>query len=296
MNTERLADIAALGVAASVAVALGGLAWRLAGDPGGVDAPVTPAVAAPPLDLAPIARLAPFGRAVTPSLAAAGAPAAATSASLELKGIVVARPRSASAALIADAGAPPRAFAIGATLPGGAVIDSIEYDLVLLRFGDRLETLAFPARGGSATAVATAVTASAATAAPPPPPPPQASRAADIEALRALIPPTSLDSDPADPAAMMEAVRDRVSNNPRALLDSLGAVPAKGGYRVGASAAPAMLAAGLQPGDVIERINGQPVGDVESDRALFERVVASGRARVDVRRGDTRVSLSFPLR
>ena len=288
MRAERLADAAAVAMAVSVAVALAGLAWRLAGDPGGSATPPT-ATSAPaqPLDLRPIARLAPFGKPVTLSETAAAA--VPTSASLQLKGIVVARPRSASAALIATADAPPRAFAIGEALPGGAVIDSIEYDLVLLRVGGRLETLAFASRGdGGGTAGVVAAAAGTPVA--------DSVASADLAALRALLPPSALGPDAAQPATVIEAVRDRVASDPRALIDSLGAVPTEGGYRVGASAAPAMLAAGLQPGDVIERINGRPVGDIENDRALFEQVVAAGRARVEVRRGDSRVTLSFPLR
>jgi general secretion pathway protein C len=54
--------------------------------------------------------------------------------------------------------------------------------------------------------------------------------------------------------------------------------------------------AGLLPGDVVARVNGQQVGDIVGDQALFENIVASGRARLEVIREGETVVMSFPLR
>ena len=68
------------------------------------------------------------------------------------------------------------------------------------------------------------------------------------------------------------------------------------GYRIGANPSPELRRFGLQPGDVIESLNGQAVGDAASDQQLFERARSAGQARVVVVRDGRRITLNFPLR
>lgn len=139
-------DIFAGLVAASVGIALAGLGWRLAGDPGERFG-AAPVAARPrrPIDLGPIIAYAPFG---------AGQPAAATAVAdqaLVLRGIMMAMPQSASSALIAVGGAAPTAFYVGQSL-GGGTIESIALDHVVMTSGGGRRILAFPDRTGGATA------------------------------------------------------------------------------------------------------------------------------------------------
>lgn len=259
---DRGVALIALGVVASVAVALAPVTWRLAGvDDGRTQvAAVAAAPPPPPLDLGPITRFAPFGLAV----AAPGVAGDPSALGFQLKGIMLARPAAASSALIAVATGPAKAYGVGEMLPGGAVLDAVEFDLVVLRVNGQLQTLAFPAKpGGVGVASAPAV---------PLGPQPQVGGAAPVEAYRAR------------------------ADDPASLLGTLGATATSEGYRVGASPSDDMRRAGLLPGDIVEKVNGQAVGDPARDRALFDQAVVEGRVRVEVIREGKRITMSFPLR
>ena len=264
VDTDRAVDILALAMIVSVAVAAGPVTWRLLGDADGRRA-VSAAVAAPPappVDLAPLKLFAPFGRQV----AAGGVPGDPTALGLQLRGVLLARPATASIALISAANGPAKGFGVGATLPGGAILDAVEYDLVVLRVNGQLQTLALPVKPG-ATTVATA-------GAPP-------------GAPSTVLP-------PAMAAGPIEQFRAR-AEDPMSLLGSLGATAGPDGYRVGPQPSDDLRRAGLQPGDVIEKVNGEAVGDPARDRKLFNDAVVAGRIRVDVVRDGKHLALSFPL-
>jgi general secretion pathway protein C len=129
-------------VVMSVGVALAGLTWRLMGDPGTrFGASPVAARPAPQVDIAPLIALAPFGS------ASASASPQATNQPLILRGILLAQPRAASSVLISVGDTPPAAFAIGQAV-GGATIDSIEIDHVVLLSGGARTALAFPRPAG----------------------------------------------------------------------------------------------------------------------------------------------------
>jgi general secretion pathway protein C len=262
-TVDRGVALIAVGVVASVAVALAGVTWRLTGADDGRThvAAVSAAPPPPPLDLSPITRFAPFGQVV----AVAGIAGDPSALGLQLRGIMLAHPQSASSALIAAAGGPAKAFAVGETLPGGAILDAVEFDLVVLRVNGQLQTLAFPVKAGAAGPVAPAAPAIEAG------PQPQVGNPAPVEAYRARA---------ADPLS---------------LLGSLGATATPDGYRVGATPSDDMRRTGLLPGDIVEKVNGQAVGDPARDRALFDEAVVSGRVRVEVVREGKRIAMSFPL-
>ncbi len=259
---DRGVALIAVGVVASVAAALAGVTWRLIGADDGRThvAAVSATPPPPPLDLSPVTRFAPFGQLV----ALTGTTGDPTALGLQLRGIMLAHPQSASSALIAAAGGPAKAFAVGETLPGGAVLDAVEFDLVVLRVNGQLQTLAFPVKPSAASGVVPEPTLV-------PGPQPEVGNPAPIEAYRARA---------ADPLS---------------LLGSLGATATPDGYRVGATPSEDMRRAGLQPGDIVEKVNGQAVGDPARDRALFDEAVVSGRVRVEVVRDGKRIAMSFPL-
>lgn len=259
LRRQRLVSNILCGViVASVGVALAGLTWRLAGFAGS-DAPAIVPVASPsagPVDVAAAVALAPFGR---PS--AADAPA--TALPLELRGIVLASPASASTALIAPAGGRPLPYAVGAAV-GGATIREIAIDRVVLDVGGRMETLAFP----KATV--------------PPAPPPGATAAAGP-------------SDAPPPMQLLAPAAPAIAAPSAGLAERLGATPTGDGYRIGTPPADAATKAGLQAGDVIRSLNGQPLGDPARDAATLAAAQAAGTARIEVVRGGQRVTLSMPL-
>lgn len=261
-DADRAVDALALAVVVSVAAAAGPMTWRLLGrDTGRADvAAVAPAPVEAPLDLTPLRRFAPFGTRV----AAAGVPGDPSALGLQLRGVMLTRPAAQSVALISAAGGPAKGFAVGATLPGGAILDAVEFDLVVLRVGGQLVTLGLPAKPGSADARAYGGAAATPAAGAP-------AAAGPIESYR------------------------QAAQDPLSLLGSLGATAGADGYRVGSQPSDDLKRAGLLPGDVVEKVNGEAVGDPVHDRKLFDDAVVAGRMRVDIVRDGKHIALSFPL-
>jgi general secretion pathway protein C len=297
MTSERAGDLAVraagLIVVVSLAFALAGLTWRLVGWDDGRDQ-VAVADSLPPLgtsggpdpDVARIVGLAPFGG------GAGGSGLPASTLGLVLKGILLADPAEASSALIATADGIAVAYGVGASVAGNAVIESIEVDRVILKVGDRRELLGFPAPVAGAapdpttTAPGAGITITTPAQPVTAPPNPQAAAALASASPIATAAAAQQAARPAQPAAPVPA--------PSAA--SLGVEATSSGYRIGPNPSPELRRFGLQPGDVIETLNGQAVGSVASDRQLFERAVQSGGARVEVVRDGRRLTLTFPLR
>lgn len=126
-------------VVVSVAFALAGLTWRLAGhaDVGAITVPAVRAPAAVP-DTVPMLALNPFGRSGID-----GDGATATTLQIALKGIVFARPAELSVAYIQVGSEVARPFRAGEAV-SGATITAIQPRRVLLSNGGRVEFLAFP--------------------------------------------------------------------------------------------------------------------------------------------------------
>ncbi|MBC9032511.1 PDZ domain-containing protein [Sphingomonas sp. JC676] len=250
-------DLLTGAVVVSVAVALAGLTWRIAGHagtgaitvPSGRSGPIVPP------DIAAAIALAPFGKA---ALADANQP---TGLPLELKGVVAAVPMELSTAFIAVGGQPAQPFRVGEAV-SGATIQSILRDRVILLNGGRSEFLAFPdptlspeqrqAAAAQAPAAPAPQAVTGAVTPPPPGPPP---------------------------------------GNTAAALQRFDATPTSGGYRIGDNGPPGMV-----PGDVIQSVNGTSLNDPQAANAAFAAAQASGTAQIQILRDGKRLTLTVPLR
>ena len=255
-QARTLLDILTGAVVVSVAFALAGLTWRIAGH-AGIGAILVPAGRAGPAiapDIAPALALAPFGK------ASATQAAQATSMPLELKGVVAAVPASLSTAFIAVSGQPAVAFHVGEAV-NGATIEAILRDRVILSSGGRSEFLAFPDPTLS---------------------PEQRAAAAAAQPAQT-------------PAAAGGAVTPVPSAPPgagtAALLQRFDASPVSGGYRIGDNGPPGMV-----PGDVIQSVNGTSLSDQAAANAAFAGAQASGSAQLQILRDGKRLTLTVPLR
>ncbi|WP_294330274.1 type II secretion system protein N [uncultured Sphingomonas sp.] len=203
-QTRTALDLLTGAMVVSVAVALAGLTWRIAGHAGTGAILVPSGRTAPDAqpDLTSVIGLAPFGKAVT-----ADAPQP-TALPLELKGVVAAIPAELSTAFIAVSGAPPTAFHVGQAV-NGATIAAIQRDRVLLDNGGRREFLAFPDPRLS----------------------PEQRQAA------AAAPPQGAPSAPGVPSAPPAGP---LPGNSAAVLQKLGATQTADGFRIGANGPPGM--------------------------------------------------------
>lgn len=268
--------------AISIGLQAGPLPWRFMGQ-SGLPAPPPVAAAAPAdgaVSIEPILALAPFGR--LPPPAEPAALVAETALGLTLHGVVIATDPTRSFAIVSSEEDPARSYLVGEVIADKATLAEVNGDHVVLEVGGRRETLSFPETRNAGA-------------------PGGVDRGA--AALRALV--TGNDSSAgarteptanADPEAVISRYRERIQANPQTVLDGLGLEATTQGYRVGETASTGVRRAGLQPGDVVEKVNGQQVGNIESDRDLFDEVAASGRARIEVLRDGQRVVMSFPLR
>ncbi|MDG5487181.1 type II secretion system protein N [Sphingomonas sp. BGYR3] len=255
---RTLLDIVAAAMILSVAVALAGLTWRIAGHagtgaitvPGGGPRPASPAV-----DVAPALALAPFGQ-TNPADAAQPTQIAAT-----LKGVFFARPESMSRVIIQVGEEKPREYAVGQSI-AGAQITAILRDRAILNNGGRAEYLALPDPFAPSPG-------SAAPAAASPPPAGQSPMGTPSPAATAGAP----------DAARVQAI-----------LSKLQASPVQGGYAVGAPGLP-----GLKPGDVIRSINRRPLGDAGAAREAMASALQRGSADVEIQRDGQTVTVTVPL-
>ncbi|HAC50029.1 MAG TPA: hypothetical protein DIU10_03795 [Sulfitobacter sp.] len=279
----RLAVI--LGALGSVAVAGADVTWRLMGHdrvmpPVAVlRAPVE--VQAAPTDLGPALMLAPFGAAEVP-VAEAETPEAPLN--LILLGVIVRDDPSRSLALLRSDQSEGN-YRIGEEVAPGVTLTAIAQDRVTLSKDGADIVLYFA--GAEAAPDVEAVPTGA-------------------ERLMALI--TSGQggsiSEQVDAAARAEPVttqdyidmwRKRIIANPAQVLDTIGLVPGEKGYTIAEKHDVGVNRAGLRAGDIVTSVNGQSVGNVDKDRALYDVIADSGLARIEVERDGRTIVMSFPL-
>ncbi len=248
----------------------------------------TPAIAsapaAPPaasVDLTPIFERAPFGRAAP---AETVAETRTDTPELVLRGIF-ASTGTAAAALI-DVDGTPGLFRHDASVTDTLVLATIAADHVTLRDGNTTLTLRFD----EATETEAPDEATPAGAAAP----------EDLIARlgNGLVVPARY-TKPKPPETTSEYIdywRKRIQKNPAAVLAEIGLEPTDDGYVIADQHDVGVGLAGLKAGDLVRTVNGQTVGNPEDDRRFYDRIAASGQARLEVERDGRILTFSFPLR
>jgi general secretion pathway protein C len=241
------------------------LAWQLAYWTWELAAPASAArvasKSAAEIDPAAIARL--FG---------ADAPASSGNSvdGLVLKGVVAPTPGTAASAIFAPRAGKDISIFIGEDVRPGVKLVEVDPDSVIVSRGgvrERIDLAAWhssaPRRGSSP------------------------SRGFHIDVARTGTHQYSLSRVQLD-----QALRDPSQ------LQYLGqiAMPPGGGVRMEA-APPGSLAAklGLQPGDVIRKVNGQPVASTGDLARLYQEFATLHQVQAEVRRGNTTVQLSYQI-
>lgn len=222
-----------------------------------------------PRDISGILALAPFGRPAEPTQTETDAKPQAP-LKLVLHGVVVADPSAGSIAYIAHSGKPAEAFRIDDVVAPGAVLRAVKAEHVVLELGSLRQILRFPdAEGPMAT---------------------------DTRPRLLAARQQSLPQQGSTPDEVIDFWRRRIEANPQSVLDQLGLEATGDGYRIADSTHPGVRRAGFRPGDVVARVNGQQIGDVNADRRLYDQIAASGRARVELIRNGQPIVLTFPLK
>jgi general secretion pathway protein C len=96
------------------------------------------------------------------------------------------------------------------------------------------------------------------------------------------------------PAEILDTYEALFEEDPNALLASTGLRSNGTSYEVLASSS--LIAMGLKAGDKIVAVNGQSVGNIESDAGLGELVRKQSVANFQIQRGSRTFSVSYPIK
>ncbi len=190
-------------------------------------------------------------------------------------------------ALIADGNGPERGYRLGEPLPGGARLQRIQRDHVVVSRNGREEVLKLP-KLGEATLM------NAPTIAPPDAPEPAVEPAPE--------PATSRGAPVIDASAVAERLRGEAMTRPQALEDIAFASPyLQNGQFVGFRLRPGrdrqiFQQLGLNGGDVLTEINGNRLNNPAQGLALLQEVLGADQINVRVLRNGAEIPLTFSLR
>lgn len=239
-----------------IAWSLAELTWALLPGPQSA-APIYKATAAAPtFNPDSVAGLHLFG--IANGNASANAPE--TTLNLTLRGLAAATPDAKhSLAIIASNGV-GQMYAVGAQLPGGALLQSIYPDHVLLNLNGRLQSLSLPRSSSSAGGDDAGLM---------PPAIPQVVYGSNLPATENL-----------------NQLRNELVSHPERLLDMMRAMPVMengklSGYRVfpvGNSNAFGKL--GLEPGDVVTAVNGIPLDNPAQSLQVLNNIRTSEQVSI----------------
>ena len=95
---------------------------------------------------------------------------------------------------------------------------------------------------------------------------------------------------------LIESYRQRLEENPQQFLKEVGLTPVSedtaSGYKVNENLAKQL---GLREGDILTSINGETLGDIESDLPRVLSQMKSSSAKLQVKRGEETISIEIPL-
>lgn len=270
---------------------------------------IAQAKATPAVDLQRVANLHIFGTApAAPVENTSSTDAPVTALPLQLLGVFVAGIADDSTAVIAEENRDGELFGVGDQVPGNAVLTEVHSDRVVLKRGSEVETLRFPEIAGTnGFANSDDPTSSyggdgqfdpgdaAMIEAPEP-------EAVVPDVIDAADPQTRNDANgrASGTQTSLATYRDRLKSEPTSVLNEIGMQPINNGsaqgYRVGDNVGSGLARVGLQPGDVVLTVNGQPVGNIQNDQRQVDGVMSQGSARLEVQRGNRRFFVTASLR
>jgi general secretion pathway protein C len=262
-SPERKAG--ALGTLLVVALVLA-LAWQLAYWTWVFATPAQRAAAPPSggdVDLAAIARL--FGATLP------GAASAASGSALRLKGVIAPTPGVEASAIFSAGGGKDIAVYIDREVQPGVKLVEVDPDHVVVTRGGVREHIALEAPRAAPAA---------------------ARPGARNQGFKLTVARSGSNNFSLSRKELDDALRDPNQLN---YLGQIG-MPPKGGVRMDA-APPNSLAQklGLQPGDIIKKVNGQPVASTGDLARLYTQFATLSMVQAEVQRGTSTVQLSYSI-
>ncbi|QKT03025.1 type II secretion system protein GspC [Ectothiorhodospiraceae bacterium 2226] len=250
-----------------------------------------------------VASLQLFGRAA-PEVAQAPIEAPDTRLRLTLRGVVASGDPQSAMVIIADESGREQHYFVGADLPGGAVLEQVYPDRVILSRENRYETLRLPREETRDDRVQSARTtpprarpAAARSRVPQLPSAAEAAQAAATGGGGAAADEAVDDDD----GATLGQYREQLVNDPQSLWNLVQVHPVLEDGRIkGFTLSPQrdehlFRAAGWRPGDVITQVNGIALDDTNALQEVFGQLTSADSVALEVERGgrSQQINLQF---
>jgi|GEM_PF-456259 len=285
LGGRRLPFLVFLALVVLIAWLAARLSWQFASPPTVPGAGTTIAASAAGADrgqdnlVARITSAHLFGTANAPNPDQVAANAPKTSLDLTLLGVAAGGQGFPSQAIIANgSNSDQHTYAIGATLPGGAVVHDIFTDRVVIAHDGRLESLSLPQAGTSILASGMRFGSGHGVNLPPP-------SGQDGNQTRLNVSPQLRRQIEKQPQTLLHYLRFRPYSNQ-------GKVE---GYRVYPGKESSLFEhSGLQPGDIVTQVNGISLGEGGGAmKAMAQLRHAHGTVQLEVKRHGTPVHITL---
>ena len=211
-----------------------------------------------------------------------------TRLNLTLLGVISSSTVGTAKAIISDASGNEEYYSVGMQVPGGASLEEIHSDYVMLKRNNRLEILRLPADesavgqpGGGGMVV-----------------PPSMSTAPQG---RHVLPPSSMGADNRSTSAMLHEYRDALNQDPQSVMDLVRAEPVREGdkligYRVSPGRDRQLLSRfGLRAGDVVTMVNGVRLDNPVKGLEIIQNLQTAGQVNIEVMRNGVTQGFSFAV-
>ncbi len=221
-----------------------------------------------------------------PKIEAAAAPE--TRLNLKLRGVFASQNKELARAIIADARGDDQSYAIGDQVPGGAVLNDVFEDRVILDRNGQLETLKLPVESTPGEIPSTA----AITRGIPNP-------TADMESAPGM--PAPIDTATADTSQILRHYRDALINDPQSVMGLVRVQPYNKdgkleGYRIRPGNDRQLLTKfGLRSGDIVKSVNGVPMDNPIKALEILRDLSTATSVTVDIERNGTPQSFTFSI-
>ncbi len=210
---------------------------------------------------------------------------------IALLGVLASNTPDRSWAFLSVNNSPPEVFRLGEPIVDTAVLKEVFSTHVVIEYPDRLEEVYLITSEDISGLQVTRQQASTT---------PIVDTNTGLAALAKLAPSNPTYGQPAEELdnsvdGLIARYREALRVNPTSVRMRLGIEQTDEGYVVQGVTAPVMLTAGFKPGDIITKINGMIVADVENEVELFDGVVSSSIAQVEIVRNGETIVKSFPM-
>lgn len=186
-----------------------------------------------------------------------------TRLNLRLEGVLVAERPEDSGAIVAGSNGVTEHYRVGDVLPGNAELSEVEPGRILIRRNGQYESLTF-----------------------------------DDEIPSGLVEDVEEEPVASSPEQFLSDAREQLDSQGVAALVPYGLSPAgddgSSGYVYDGSNA-MLNAVNLKAGDVITAVNGQRLGDLEQDMALFENWRSESQLEIEIERDGSILTVSYAI-